>query len=248
MKRRHGAVIYVPERERQLLARLTRLSDGLLPPAAVAALYREVLSSSRAAQGQKPIGVLRASASLVLPASRACFGACDRFSPQRTWAELAKGLETDMLSLALMTADDLAGALRKPAPRGEFLSRLTVAGDFPGMENSDTTPERRIFIVTPQEGAAAVAGDRVLILIECKSTVNAIKSLLRSMPISTKAVQSIHRAVPGRKGAGVALVQLTLARAVDRTVAAGGILDAAQAAGLSASVLGVYPVSEVYGG
>src|SRR5271156_5519032 len=85
MKRRHGAVIYVPEREREVVARLVRLSKGRPSARAVAALYREILSSSRAAQGQAPIGLLRASASVVLPASRACFGACDQFSTRRTW-------------------------------------------------------------------------------------------------------------------------------------------------------------------
>src|SRR5271163_3903271 len=77
MKRRHGAVVYVPERERELVARLTRLGKGLPPARAVAAIYREIMSSSRAAQGQEPIGVLRASVPVVLPASMACFGACD---------------------------------------------------------------------------------------------------------------------------------------------------------------------------
>src|SRR5271154_7582035 len=103
MKRRHGAVIYVPERERELVARLTRLSKGQPSARAVAALYREILSSSRAAQEQAPIGLLQASAALVLPASNACFGACDRFSPKKSWAELVKGLDTGALSLALLT-------------------------------------------------------------------------------------------------------------------------------------------------
>src|SRR5471030_1201566 len=67
MKRRHGAVIYVPERERELVTRLTRLNKGQLPPRAIAALYREIMSSSRAAQGQTPIGLLQASAPVVLP-------------------------------------------------------------------------------------------------------------------------------------------------------------------------------------
>src|SRR5271163_2187847 len=42
MKRRHGAVIYVPERERALVARLIRLGKGQPPPKAVAAVYREI--------------------------------------------------------------------------------------------------------------------------------------------------------------------------------------------------------------
>ena len=73
MKRRHGAVIYVPERERELVSRLTHLGKGHLSAKAVAAIYREILSSSRAAQGQTPIGLLQASASAVLPASSATF-------------------------------------------------------------------------------------------------------------------------------------------------------------------------------
>src|ERR1700722_10027278 len=120
MKHRHGAVIYVLERERELVARLTRLSKGRLPARAVAALYREILSSSRAAQGQAPIGLLRASAPLVLPASRACFGACDQFSPKKTWTELAEGLDTGALSLALPTGDDLMNALRTKRGRSRF--------------------------------------------------------------------------------------------------------------------------------
>lgn len=130
MKHRHGAVIYVPERERELVARLIRLSKGRLSARAVAALYREILSSSRAAQGQAPIGLLRAGSSMVIPAIRACFGACDQFSPQKTWAELVRGLDTGALSLALLTADDLAAALQAQRRRGEFFERLTVAGDF----------------------------------------------------------------------------------------------------------------------
>src|SRR5271156_1525293 len=56
-KRRHREVIYVPERERELLARVVRLSRGKLPSRAVTAIYREILSGSRAAQGQAAIGL-----------------------------------------------------------------------------------------------------------------------------------------------------------------------------------------------
>src|SRR5271154_7117892 len=75
MKRRHGAVIYVPDREREVVVRLVRRSRGHPSARAVPAFSREMLSSSRAAQGQAPIGLLRAGAPVVLPAARACFGA-----------------------------------------------------------------------------------------------------------------------------------------------------------------------------
>ncbi len=92
--RRLGAVIYVPERERDLLARLVRSSKGRLPAKAVVALYREILSHSRSEQQQPPIGFLQASAGLVLPAAHAAFGACDQFLPRKTWPEVAKGLRS----------------------------------------------------------------------------------------------------------------------------------------------------------
>jgi len=244
MKRRHGAVIYVPERERELVARLTRLSKGLLQARAVAALWREILSSSRAAQGQAPIGLLQASDSLVLPASHACFGACDQFLPKKTWAELVKGLDTGALSLALLTGDDLARALQTHRWRSEFFERLTVAGDFPPVSDEKAPLARRIFIVTPRGNGAAMEANRILILIECKSTVNAIKSLLHSMSdFSIHAEHLTRHAQPA-----VALVRLTLARPVDGIHATSHLLAACKSADVPVSILGIYPSTEDYGG
>jgi chorismate mutase len=249
MKRRHGAVIYVPERERELVARLTRLSKGQPPARAVAALYREIMSSSRAAQGQAPIGLLQASVPRVLPASRLCFGACDDFLPKKTWAELAKGLDRGALSLALLTGDDLLRALRTQRHRNEFFSRLTVAGDFPPTIEAKAKLAGRIFIVTPRGSGAAMEANRILILIECKSPVNAIKSLLRSMPdFPIHAEHLAHSAAPASRGPVAALARLTLARPVDGIHAASHLLAAGKSAGIPVSILGIYPGTEAYGG
>ena len=190
MKRRHGAVIYVPERERELVARLMSLSKGVPQPRAVAALYREIMSSSRAAQGQAPIGVLLASAPVVIPASHASFGACDQFATAKSWPELANGVLTGALSLALMTGDDLAMALATDRWRREFASQLTVVGDFTPAYETGVPLAHRVFIVTLRGEGPLGEGDRILILIECKSTLNAIKSLLHSMP--ENPIHAVH--------------------------------------------------------
>src|SRR5258708_986279 len=52
-KRRGGAVVYVPERERELLARAIRLRKGKLPARVVAAVYREILSSPPPRRGRR---------------------------------------------------------------------------------------------------------------------------------------------------------------------------------------------------
>jgi hypothetical protein len=249
MKRRHGAVIYVPERERELIARLTRLGKGRLPAQAVAAIYREILSSSRAAQGQPPIGLLQASAPAVLPASRWRFGACDQFSLKKSWLELTKDLETGALSLALLTGDDLLKALQTPQHQSEFLCRLTVAGDFSPTAEAKTPLAQRIFIVTPRGNGAAVEAGRILILIECKSTQNAIKSLLRSMPdFPIQAEHLTRRAATTRRGSALALARLSLAQSADGIGVPSHLLSACKASGLPVSILGIYPGTEDYGG
>ena len=247
MKRRHGAVVYVPERERELVARLTRLSKGRPSPRAVAAIYREILSSSRAAQGQAPIGLLQKSAPLVLPASRAGFGACDQFSPRKTWADVVKGLGTGALSLALVTGDDLAGALKTDRWRKKFFFGLTVVSDFPPLLESKAPLKQRIFIVTPRGNGAPLQANQALILIECKFTANAIKSLLRSMPdFSIQAeLLTVH---PARQGIAVALARLSLAESVDGLRLTSQLLKAGQAAGVPISILGIYPGTEDHGG
>ena len=245
VKRRHGAVIYVPERERDLLARLVR--SGRLPAKVVAALYREILSHSRAEQQQPPIGFLNASAGVVLPAAHAAFGACDQFLPRKTWPEVAKGLRSGALSLALLTGDDLVRALRSAKSRREFTDHLKVAGDFSPAFDTKAPLARRIFIVTPRGNGTAGKANQFLILIECKSTANAIKSLLRSMPdYSIHAEGLPHRAGSGRSG--LALARLTLARAVSGNEATNRLLTASKARDLSVSILGVYLRTEDYGG
>ena len=251
MKRRHGAVIYVPERERELVARLIRLGKGQPSPRAVAALWREILSGSRAAQGQAPIGLMQASAPLVRPASCASFGACDQFSPQKNWADLVKGLDTGALSLALLTGEDLVKALQASRHQTEFLDGLTVAGDFSPPFEAEPPLARRIFIVAPRGSGAVLDPNRMLILIECKSTVNAIKSLLRSMP--DFSIQAEYLPQPARsgsilKGLSVALARLTLARPVDGIRATSHLLSAGKAAGIPVSILGIYPGTEDHGG
>jgi chorismate mutase len=254
IKRRHGAVVYVPERERELVMRLGRLTQGQLPARAIAGIYREILSSSRAAQGQMPIGVLQSSASAVLPASLGAFGACDRFAAQKKWTDLSKGLETGALSLALLTGEDLARALGTSRWRKDFFERLTVAGDFVPAIDPKAPLARRIFIVKPRGKEIAPVASRILILIECKSTLNAIKSLFHSMPdISMTAEQLTRRALStsgnsARRTPAAALVRLMLAQPIDGTTAMGQLIAAGKTNSMDLSILGIYSGTEDYGG
>jgi chorismate mutase len=241
-KRRHGAEIYVPDRERELLARMTKLAGSKLPPGAIGAIYREILSSSRAAQGQAPIGVVdrdmastRAKQDLrwrrdnvisIMRAARCHFGACDDFVTVPNWRELARQLKMEKLTIGLLTFGDLVVALRDPYAGG-----LDVVGDF---QPSDGRPglTELIFIVKP--ASPEPAGNRALILIECKPTANAVKSLVSAMPSVPQLVQLAP--LPGR--AKMCVAALTFSRPVTR----------AALATVGGTILGIYPASESYGG
>lgn len=249
LKRRHGAVIYVPERERELLAHARRVSKGKLPARALDAIYREILSSSRAAQGQAPIGLLRSSAATVLPAGRWCFGACDEFLPFTSWTGVAAGLEKDSLALALLTGGDLKNILQATPARRRFLNRFEVIGDFLPVTDHQSGLIERIFIVTPRAKGTDGNASRLLILIECKSTVNAVKSLANSMP--NRPLQAEHLALGSRSargGRGLLLARLTLGQAMEGVETTTRLLAAGKSAGLGLHILGVYPGSEDYDG
>jgi chorismate mutase len=241
-KRRHGAEIYVPDRERELLARMTQAAGDKLPTTAVSAIFREILSSSRAAQGQAPIGVVdryggkqppkdllrwrRDDVASMIRAARGHFGACDRYVVLPDWRELARRLRSGKLAIGLLTFSDMVVALRDPYAGG-----LDVVGDF---LPSDGRPglDHLIFIVQPAKPAPT--GNRALILIECKPTANAVKSLVSAMSCVPQLVQLAP--LPGRSK--TCLAALTFPRPVTReTLALPG-----------AMVLGVYPASEAYGG
>jgi chorismate mutase len=248
-KRRHRAVIYVPERERDLLARVKRLSRGKIPPGGIDAIYREIMSSSRSAQGQPPIGILHSSAPAIHLPGRWRLGACEQFSPKRTWPELARGLDRGTLALALVTGADLARALENPAARRHFRQRLTVACVFAPVPGVKTPLAEQIFTVIPVPKEAVTQANRALILIECKSTVDAVKSLLRFMPDRlTHADHLSLRAQPARRGLAMGIVQLMLAKPMPGARAAKQLHATLQSAGLVSSILGLYFSPEDYGG
>lgn len=231
-KRKHGAEIYVPDRERDLLARVAKLAGGKLPPAAVGAIFREILSSSRAAQGQPPIGVLKRSAAAILPAARCHFGACDRFVTVAGWRELKKQLLAGKLAIGLLGFADLA--FLRNETRGTFPARLQVVGEMIVSPEAAALRDR-VFIVKPS--ASGPAGQYALILIECKPAADAVKSILRAMP--SRLVKQIDAAgFPSGRGAG--LLGLRFARTVREEEVVIG-------ADVKASLLGIFSVSETYG-
>ncbi len=198
VKRRHGAPVYVPEREREVLRKLALLGHGKLSPRATRAIFREILSSSRAEQRQPPIGFLRASADAVLPPARWCFGACDRFESRATWRDLAKGLTEGSLAVALLSGADLTRILATSGNREAFRNDFFVAGELPPSDGAKPALVGRVFIVIRSWPGMSGSGDRLLFLIECKSPGDKVERWVESMTAPSFHVEKVTLAKAGR--------------------------------------------------
>jgi chorismate mutase len=248
VKRRYGAPVYAPQREGELRAHLLKLNRGKLQPQAVVSMFREIMSSSRAVQGQAPIGLLPSVADASAMAARWHFGACDEFVPKKNWIELAAGLVNKKLAAALLTGEDLALALKTAPARKHFLAHFHLVGDFSPSSEADVSLARRVLIVTLRNQGVACLADHAVILIECKSTGDTVKRLVKSM--SDRSIHAEELSLGGQsvQSATAAVVRLSLPKQVDPAQAGQQLVAIGQAAGLQISLLGVYPGTENYAG
>jgi hypothetical protein len=191
--------------------------------------------------------LLSASAPTILLPARGHFGACDSFLARKTWAELSRDLEKRALAVVLLTGDDLARVMQASGTRADFFHRFCVVGDFVSSPDPKLALGRRIFIIMPRGKGAALLADRMLVLMECKSIVNAVKTLLHAMPDrSIQAEQLPMSAQSARAGLAGGLVRLTLARPIDGICATSQLLAARRSSGASLSILGIYQSTEDY--
>jgi chorismate mutase/prephenate dehydratase len=93
LKRRQEAPSYVPEREAEILARLTAAGAGPLPAEAVGAIWREILSACRALESPLTVAFLAPQATFTHQAARERFGAAATYHPSRTIAEIFDDVE-----------------------------------------------------------------------------------------------------------------------------------------------------------
>jgi chorismate mutase/prephenate dehydratase len=95
VKGQEGIQVYNPAQEAKVYSYLQELNSGALPPAAIKAIYREIISASRDLQKPTTIAFLGPEASFSHLASRLHFGESGCFFPQsgiaRVFDEVEKG-------------------------------------------------------------------------------------------------------------------------------------------------------------
>src|SRR5579883_541762 len=95
-KEAHARPFYVPERERQVIDRLTARNPGPFPADGIAPVFREVMSACLALEQRLRVAYLGPEATFTHQASRSRFGLSARYLPAPTiagvFAEVEKGL------------------------------------------------------------------------------------------------------------------------------------------------------------
>lgn len=95
LKQRTKTTNYVPERESQVLARLASTNKGPLPDAAVRAIYREIISASRALEEPMAIAYWGPPATNTHTASIRKFGSSCNFIPMDTIPDVFSEVERE---------------------------------------------------------------------------------------------------------------------------------------------------------
>src|SRR2546429_2720573 len=84
LKRRQDAPSYAPEREADIVRRLTEQNDGPLAAEAVVAVWREILSGCRALEAALTVAYLGPQATFTHEAALQHFGAAATYRPARS--------------------------------------------------------------------------------------------------------------------------------------------------------------------
>lgn len=87
-KKKAGAEIYVPARERAVFEKIKRLNEGPLPEESAHAIYREIMSAALALETEMKIAYLGPEATFTHQAARSKFGVSIDYIPTGTISEV----------------------------------------------------------------------------------------------------------------------------------------------------------------
>ena len=87
-KKKDGAEIYVPSREREVFDKIQKLNAGPLPEESAHAIYREIMSAALALEAEMKIAYLGPEATFTHQAARNKFGASVDYIPTGTISEV----------------------------------------------------------------------------------------------------------------------------------------------------------------
>src|SRR2546422_9915086 len=93
LKRRQDLPSYAPDREAEIVSRLSAASGGPLPAASIRAIWREILSGCRALERPISVAFLGPRATFTHQAALQHFGSGPTYAPSRSIADVFEDVE-----------------------------------------------------------------------------------------------------------------------------------------------------------
>jgi chorismate mutase/prephenate dehydratase len=125
-----GLPVYDPQREAQLLDSLTTGDLGLLDPEAVAAIYREIISASRALQRQASIAYLGPEYTFSHLAAVKQFGSCCQLLAQPTIDEVFRTVERGNADFGVVPIENAIQGVETRTLDSFIESPLPICGEL----------------------------------------------------------------------------------------------------------------------
>ncbi len=204
LKREGGYSVFAPEREEELLKTLEERNTGPLRGTGLRAIYREILSASRASQSKLRIVYLENERFHGFLAARVRFGASDCYRGARDWKGAIESLENDEADVAVIPRRALCDALIKLSAEKLFSRLLRVCGEInldgesPDdlLESSHPIPKKeaeQFFILTKGDEKKNTEGKSLFLFLAPKpgKLSSDFQQLVTNNGGSVKSVESV---------------------------------------------------------
>jgi chorismate mutase/prephenate dehydratase len=132
VKQMSGDGVYVPQRERAQLERLqrrNRASEAALPPEAVSAVFREILSVSRTLQGPLSVAYLGPAGTYSEIAAREHFGSLTELLPVSSIGEVFHAVERGLAEFGIVPVENSTEGMVEPTLDAFVDTPLKIVGE-----------------------------------------------------------------------------------------------------------------------
>jgi chorismate mutase-like protein len=192
-----GQRVFAPDREEHLLRQLESKNRGPMPNASLRAIYREIMSSSRASQGDLAIAYLGGEGSATWAAARHRFGTSSTYRPCASFAAVVRVLQHHQAESAVVSRSDL---VRYLASSGLVTPRkFAVCGDLDAPVTSNG--RRESYFLLCREPALMAAHTKTVVILVCNWTPKSVEKLKCSVEIhDVRFLRAERLSAKGRKG------------------------------------------------
>src|SRR2546425_3444219 len=106
LKRRQDLPSYAPDREAEIVTRLSAANGGPLPAAAIRAIWREILSGCRALERALSVAFLGPRATFTHQAALQHFGSGPSYAPSRSIADVFEDVEHSRVEYGVVPVEN----------------------------------------------------------------------------------------------------------------------------------------------